>query len=148
MKEYWMLQVSKLLDKKFSCNDRSKPNLVVAYVLEEIPWPKTIVDRLSALRDQMESFSRQLEPARHKIFAHQDLEVHTKHGNKWFGGFSIKDDERFYQNLLEFLNLVQAELFGSPELEWPHLEWPHFAETDAQEFMEVLEKGGYAVADD
>ena len=143
MKEYWMLQVSKLFDAKFTFNDPAKTNLVLAYVIEEIPWPETVRDRLSALRSQMEFFSGQLKDSRNKVIAHQDLVVHTKHSGKWFGTFSMQDEERFYQFLLEFLNLVQAEINGSPPLEWPH-----FAEGDGQEFMKALEIGGYAVADD
>jgi hypothetical protein len=143
MKEYWILQVCKLFDKKYTFGDKNKPNLVLDYVIDEVPWPTEVKANLQRLKREMQPFADHLKDARDRVVAHHDLKALVEQKDEWFGRHATDDEIRFYDLLLDFLNTAQAAIDGSPPLEWPP-----FAQTDAKEFMMILERDGYAFADD
>lgn len=139
MREYWMLDICKFFDPKFSLNDRTKPNLSIDYLIDEIPWPAEVKEELLASKVKMQPLANTLREARNKLISHRDLKIYMQSPNKLFGAFEIEDERNFYNALLSFLNTMEGAALNAPPQEWPT-----FAESDAHEFMRVLTKSGYA----
>lgn len=139
MREYWMLDVCKSFDPKFSFNNKTKPNLSIDYMIDEFPWPVEVREKLIASKREMLPLANALKNVRNKLISHRDLETHAQSRQKLFGKFKMRDERSFYRALLSFLNTVDGAVLGAPPLSWPS-----FAESDAREFIGVLAKAGYA----
>lgn len=139
MREYWILDTCKFFDPKFSLNDRTKPNLSIDYLIDEIPWPADVKEELLASKIGMQPLGNALKEVRNKVIGHRDLGIYMKSPTKLFGAFEIEDERNFYKALLSFLNTMEGDALSAPPQEWPT-----FAESDAHEFMSVLTKSGYA----
>jgi len=73
--EYSLLQIQMILDKAyFDKRTRLKPNLTVAYVVEELNW-KEDSGRVSDIYQEMLSLMPELKEARNKRLAHLDLKT-------------------------------------------------------------------------
>src|SRR5207248_3308038 len=68
--EHLILQFSKITDP---ARTGKKFNLTTNYVVEELPWPDDVRQRLSAANDRLMAFRKYIEPARSRRIAHVDL---------------------------------------------------------------------------
>jgi len=87
----------------------SRTNLTTNYVLQVIPWPPDIKQKLEAVNARLMEFRTYIETARSKRLAHADLR--TELDKVTLGKFPSGADRQFLIDLEEFLTIAQ-EHFG------------------------------------
>ncbi len=80
-------------------------NLTTNYILNEIPWPREVAEKLAAINDRLLTFRQKIEPARSKRIAHVDF---TAQIERWpnLGKFPKGEDCAFLRDLQEFVNVA------------------------------------------
>jgi transcriptional regulator with XRE-family HTH domain len=82
-----------------------KPNLTTNYILEELPWPDSIIERLRDVNDRINRFRRHIEPARSKRIVHVDFSAQTARMDD-MGSFPVGADGQFFEDLQIFINIA------------------------------------------
>jgi hypothetical protein len=103
MVEYFYLQVSKLTDP--ARTQRKYDNLTTNYIVERIPWPDHVKDKLIALNGRLMAFSEHFTEYRNKLGAHLDLLENTDR-RRTLGSFPEGEDTIFFHDLEEFLQIA------------------------------------------
>ena len=70
LQENLHIQFCKITDP---ARTRRNANLTTNYIVEELPWPDTVGQRLREVNGRTMSFRQLIEPARSKRIAHIDL---------------------------------------------------------------------------
>lgn len=107
--EYALLQIIKLHDK---ADMNGSFNLGIDYMLKYGDWPNSAHSLLEALAKELDNFAKQLLSVRNKILSHNDLA--TIAAGARLGAFNKGDDEKYFQALQEFVDVVHGEVFGVP----------------------------------
>ncbi|MBT4891169.1 MAG: hypothetical protein HON65_16600 [Rhodospirillales bacterium] len=107
--EYWLLQLAKLHDPATA--NKSK-NLTIDYMIDYVDWEKETKLKLNDLRNRMQVLSKPTKIARNKILSHNDLNVLLD--NQTLGEFQLGDDEKYFNCLKDFANIVSLEINDSP----------------------------------
>ena len=107
--EYSLLQVIKLHDKAVM---NGNITLGIDYVLTYGGWSDSVRDRLEALKKELDGFAFQLRDVRNKILSHYDLA--TILAGAPLGEFAKGDDEKYFEALQEFVNIVHDQVVGGP----------------------------------
>lgn len=106
-KGYILSQICKLTDPAKTMGNF---NLTTNYLVEHLPWPSTVKEKLTALSEELNRFRNYIIPARNKILSHFDLST-TAEGTT-LGSFPIGEEKKFWDNLQEFVNIAYGHLFG------------------------------------
>ena len=107
--EYSLLQIVKLHDP---AEMNGNINLGINYMVTYDGWPESVSDLLKKLKIKLDCFASQLLGARHKILSHNDLA--TILAGARLGSFAEGDDEKYFENLQEFVNIVHDQVVGGP----------------------------------
>ncbi len=86
--------------------------LGIDYVLTYGGWSDSVRDRLEALKKELDGFASQLRGARNKILSHYDLQ--TILAGAPLGMFADGSDEKYFEALQEFVNIVHDQVVGGP----------------------------------
>jgi len=127
--EYTFLQIAKLFDPgedKF----RNK-NLSIDYVVNHMAWQPKTKEYLCEIEKRMRDFGNKIKPARSKIITHPDL--NTQRCNITHGAFDSGEDETFFNDLHELLDVVCKESMNEP---FP--DYPEFVKSDALLLLKSL----------
>jgi hypothetical protein len=103
MIEHFYLQVSKLTDP--ARTHRKHANLTTNYIVECIPWPDHVKDKLIAVNGRLMAFSERFTEYRNKRGAHLDLLANTDQ-QRTLGSFPEGEDTTFFHDLEEFLQIA------------------------------------------
>lgn len=107
--EYSLLQLVKLHDNEVM---NGNFNLGIKYVLAYGGWSDSVRPRLEALAKELGEFAKQLLDARNKILSHNDLA--TIEAGAALGAFADGGDEKYFEALQDFVNIVHGEVIGVP----------------------------------
>ncbi len=107
--EYSLLQVIKLHDKAVM---NGNVTLGIDYVLKYGGWSDSVRSRLEELARKLDGFASQLRDVRNKILSHYDLA--TILAGAPLGSFAKGEDEKYFEALQEFVNIVYGEVIGGP----------------------------------
>lgn len=130
--EYSLQQIAKLHDPAVQ---GGKTNLTLDYVIRFGEWDPTTLSNLTALSDEMERLvGLPVKGSRNKVLSHNDVE--TIINETLHGAFEDGADERYFERLQEFMDIVHDKRFGGPA------PLSGFARADVQVFIETLTKGG------
>jgi hypothetical protein len=124
-KEYVFLQLAKLHDPAII---RGNKNLSLEYIVEYGGWDAVTLATLRKLHNELNRFANLIKPARHKMYAHFDL--NSLIDNHVLGAFEIGDDVKYFNALQEFVNIVYDKAIGGP------CPFSTYGEMDAQIFLE------------
>ena len=86
--------------------------LGIDYVLAYGGWSDSVRDRLEVLAKELNGFASQLRGVRNKILSHNDLP--TILAGAKVGMFAAGADEKYFEDLQEFANVVHDEVVGGP----------------------------------
>ena len=128
--EYWLHEVTKLSDPSVQFGNM---NLSLDYVFENEDWSKETLNRLSALRLELVSFSEKLRDVRNKLLSHKDRD--TILSGQFLGGFNEGEDEIYFKHLSEFASIVHESLTGKPYL------FDDLSKNDVEIFMSTFIRG-------
>jgi hypothetical protein len=111
-----------------------KANLTTNYIVEEIPWPDTVAQRLREVNGRLMSFRQLIEPARSKRIAHLDLPAQVE---QWanLGSFPAGAEIQFLQDLQWFIDIAYGHLS-----EGDHRPIAIALSTDTHQLVRALEK--------
>jgi hypothetical protein len=107
--EYSLLQIRKLHDKAVM---NGNITLGIAYVLTYGGWSDSVCSRLDELAKELNRFADQLHGVRNKILSHYDLA--TILADAPLGEFAKGDDEKYFEALQEFVDIVHDQVVGGP----------------------------------
>jgi len=107
--EYSLLQVVKLHDKAVM---NGNFNLGINYVLTCGRWSDSVRSSLEKLKKELDRFADQLLDARNKILSHNDLR--TISTGAALGAFADGEDEKYFNALQEFVNIVRNQVAEGP----------------------------------
>lgn len=107
--EYSLLQIRKLHDPAVVSG---KITLGIDYVVTYGAWSASTRSKLEELRTKLNVFGDQLRDVRNKSLSHNDLASLLVGAT--LGEFPTGDDEKYFQTLQEFANLVHTEVVGGP----------------------------------
>lgn len=132
--DYLLLQFHIITDPaNFGKTDK---NLSIYFFLEW-PWEPDVKEKLSELSKKLKAFvqfERDKNP-RHKLLAHWDVKT-ILDANEPLGAFSLGDEIEFFQNLNEFIKIMQKAM-GYQE------DWDIFTAERADEidFLKIIKSG-------
>jgi hypothetical protein len=104
--DYMLLQFAKLTDL---ANTMGHDNLTSSFIVEKLPWPLEVKERLSAINARLMNFRGHVKEYRTKRGAHLDLEAH-KSNARALGAFPQGADDNFLRDLQEFLQVAMAHV--------------------------------------
>ncbi len=128
--EYALLQIAKLHDPALQANQL---NLTLEYVVRYGGWDAVTLTNLEKLKSQLDTLKSQIKPARNKVICHNDLL--SLLNPTPLGAFTKDADVQYFNNLEEFVSIVCLQVVGT------NFEFAHFAQHDAKNFMECLQRG-------
>lgn len=106
--EHLVIQFCKVTDP---AQTGKHPNLTTNYIVEALPWPDDVRQRLCEANDRLIAFRKYVVEARNKRVAHVDLAAQiTPLGD--LGVFPKGDDAKFLANLQSFVGIAYAHLNG------------------------------------
>lgn len=117
--EYLLLECAKITDPAATFNHE---NLTVAYLVENICWPKKqlisltddnkdILKELKAWQDKAQGFRRYIKCARDKYLAHLDATAVLS--SKPLGEFPEGEDKTFFDALQKICDITHEACFGT-----------------------------------
>ena len=110
--EHSLLQIVKLHDKAVM---NGNITLGIDYVLAYGGWSDSVRPRLEKLAKELSRFADPLrQGVRNKILSHYDLA--TILAGAPLGAFDKGADEKYFEDLQQFVNMVHGEVIGGP---WP-----------------------------
>ncbi len=109
--EYALLQVAKLHDRAVVSG---KITLSLEYIMVYGGWKPEVLEKLNRLEEKLNIFARQLRDVRNKVLSHNDLASIV--AGATLGEFVKGEDEAYFRNLQEFVNIIHNEIVGGP---WP-----------------------------
>jgi hypothetical protein len=89
-------------------------NLTSNFIVS-LDWPPDVKTRLEEVNARLLSFRTYVEPARSKRIAHLDLRAQMEEKGP-LGSFPVGADERFFNDLEEFLTIAHQAVNGGPFL--------------------------------
>jgi HEPN superfamily AbiU2-like protein len=89
----------------------SKTNLTTNYILQNLPWPVDVQQRLEGLNAPLMAFRAKLEPARSKRIAHVDLHSQVNRLDA-MGRFNKGEDAKFFIDLQSFYDVAYRHVFN------------------------------------
>ena len=107
--EYSLFQIIKLHDKAVM---NGNITLGIDYVLTYGGWSNSVRPRLESLAKELDGFASQLRGLRNKMLSHYDLA--TILAGATLGAFADGEDEKYFEALREFVNIVYGEVIGGP----------------------------------
>ncbi len=107
--EYSLLQIVKLHDKAVM---NGKVTLGIDYVLKYGGWSDSVRNSLEKLTKELNDFASQLREVRNKSLSHNDLA--TIVAGTTLGEFAKGADNRYFEALKEFVNIVHDQVIGGP----------------------------------
>jgi hypothetical protein len=107
--EYLLLQVRKLHDRAVTSG---KITLGIDYMLKYGGWSDSVRYRLMELSEELDGLADKLEDVRNKILSHNDLA--TIVAGATLGEFGEGADEKYFEALQEFVNIVHDQVAGGP----------------------------------
>ena len=108
--EYSLLQVCKLHDK---ADMNGNITLGIDYVFNYGGWSDSVRPRLEALKRELDDFANnKLRGVRNKILSHYDRA--TILAEATLGSSAKEEDEKYFEALQEFVNIVYGEVIGGP----------------------------------
>ncbi len=131
LKENLYIQFCKITDPSKS---RKKSNLTSIYLLDEIPWPDEVRQKLREVNDRLQAFRAHIEPARSKRIAHVDLSAQVERWSN-LGGFPEGAEIRFLQDLQTFINIAYGHFHSGS-----HRPIAVAMSTDSHQLIRALEK--------
>ncbi len=111
-----------------------KANLTTNYIVEEIPWPDAVGQRLREVNDRLMMFRRLIEPARSKRIAHMDLPAQLEQWDN-LGAFPRGAEIEFLRNLQAFINIAYGHFHDGG-----HHPIAVAMSTDSHQLVRALEK--------
>lgn len=130
--EYSLQQIAKLHDPALQ---GSKSNLTLDFVIRFGKWDEATVATLSGLRDEMARLvGNPVKGSRNMVLSHNDVETIAK--ETVHGQFESGADDRYFELLQQFVDIVNDKSFGGPA------PFSEFAVSDTQVFLEALVRGG------
>jgi transcriptional regulator with XRE-family HTH domain len=86
-------------------------NLTTNYIVEKIPWPADVGEKLLEVNERLKKFRQAIESARSKRIAHVDLPAQVE---RWgsLGDFPKGAEIQFLQDLQIFVNIAYGHLQG------------------------------------
>jgi transcriptional regulator with XRE-family HTH domain len=106
--ENLFLQFSKITDP---AKTGKNANLTTNYILEEIPWPNDLRDKLRPINNRLMNFRKLIELARSKRIAHADLHSQIQH-QPTMGQFIDGAEVKFLEDLQMFINISYGYFNG------------------------------------
>jgi hypothetical protein len=103
--QYLLLQFAKLTD---SAKTGRNFNLTSNYIIEVLPWPDDVRDKLASINERLMTFRAYIEPGRSKRIAHTDLQAQMERFER-MGGFPKDADRQFLHDLQEFVDIALDE---------------------------------------
>jgi hypothetical protein len=107
--EHSLLQVRKLHDRAVTSG---KITLGIDYMLKYGGWSDSVRSRLMGLAEGLDGLADKLEDVRNKILSHNDLA--TIVAGATLGEFDEGADEKYFEALQEFVNIVHDQVVGGP----------------------------------
>jgi AbiU2 len=107
--EHALLQIAKLHDRAIT---GGKITLGLDYIVNYGGWSAQTQARLGVLRTRLDKFAEQLRKARNETLAHNDLAAVVSGGV--LGEFAPSEDDAYFLDLQEFVNIVHDEVVGGP----------------------------------
>ena len=107
--EYSLLQIIKLHDPAIM---NGNITLGIDYMVRYGSWREPVRLRLEELKVELDSFAKKVRGARNKILSHNDLS--TIVAGTTLGDFDERADEKYFESLQEFVNVVHGEVIGGP----------------------------------
>ena len=105
--QFALLQIAKLHDP---AEMSGRLNMSLAFVVERHVWKPAALDRLAKLRSELVVLYDAIKTARHRILAHNDLEV--LEGGIELGAFPHEADSKYFAALFKFVQTVWLEVDG------------------------------------
>jgi hypothetical protein len=103
--QHLLLQFAKLTD---SAKTGRHFNLTSNYIVEMLPWPNEVRERLAAVNARLMAFRAHIEEGRSKRIAHTDLTAQMERLER-MGGFPDGADRQFLRDLQEFVDIAADE---------------------------------------
>jgi hypothetical protein len=107
--EYSLLQLRKLHDPAVT---GGKITLGIDYILTYGGWSDSVGSRLTKLAKELNGLADKLKDVRNKILSHNDLA--TIIAGATLGEFDEGADEKYFEALQEFVNIVHDQVVGGP----------------------------------
>jgi hypothetical protein len=107
--EYSLHQIAKLHDSAIVSGNVT---LGIDYIVKYGGWQQPVLTKLEELQKDLNKFADKLRSARNKILSHNDLV--TILNGAVLGAFPNGEDERYFETLQEFVNVVYSEVIGGP----------------------------------
>jgi AbiU2 len=107
--EYSLLQVRKLHDRAVTSG---KITLGIDYMLTYGGWSESVRSCLTELAEELDGLADKLEDVRNKILSHNDLATIVTGAT--LGEFDKGADEKYFEALQEFVNIVHDQVAGGP----------------------------------
>jgi len=107
--EYSFLQIVKLHDKAVM---NGNITLGIDYVFTYGGWSSSVRSDLERLKEKLDRFANQLRGVRNKVLSHNDLA--TILAGARLGSLAEGDDEKYFEALQEFVNIVHDQVVGGP----------------------------------
>lgn len=111
LSEYIILQICKITDPSHSARNGGNKSLTVEYICG-MDWPDETKAELKDLADEIAKFRKKVEKARNKVIAHADVKTYIQ--NIALGEFNQEDEEKFWEALQKFVDLVYDKTFSGP----------------------------------
>jgi len=125
------IQFSKITDP---AKTGKKLNLTTNYLVEEIPWPNALRQKLREVNDRLMAFRQLIEPARSKRIAHIDFLAQVERWDN-LGAFQEGAEVQFLQDLQTFINIAYGHLHNGA-----HRPIAVAMSTDTYKLIRALEK--------
>ena len=143
--EHLILQICKLTDPEFAMG-KTRRNLTVAFLMANADFSASPhkLSKLKSLAARMDTFRKQLLPARNKLISHLDLDA--AHGRQSLGGASMAAWRAFWLDLQDFITIMHERYVDAHQFYLNGVG----GLSDADEFVKAIKEGTYfsALLDD
>lgn len=131
--ESWLHQLAKLHDPAVQGGNI---NLSVDYIIEFGGWDVKCLNELSTFKKKMLELYTPIKTARNKLLSHNDLKTIIG-GKEFYGEFDQGADEKYFETLGEFCDLVSQKTLQLPFV------YDDLVKNDVEVFMSQFKRGKY-----